>query len=475
MPTAAGPTKALATTPTGGLWSAASTWVGGKVPAAADDVVIHGEVQVDLGPGDAPVSCASVTVAPDGVLRAAAYAARTIVVSGDFANFGAVRNGPGYASYDNATLEVRIGGRFFQQGDYGVVGTRFTGTSDQEVAVLAGKSLAGVFSNDNPSSALRACTPISVAGVALTLGAPPGARGTLDMGDQTLTLTQGDLKITGGVLRAGKIVGVAGATLNSDRITAVGTLVLDGDVRTDSSTIEGSVKVLATGVLYNVANAAPTLAIHGNLDNGGIVRRGPGFAAYGEGDLTIELTGDLAQNGPYTPTKTNLVGAAKQTLTLGPNQILSGTFTDTTPASPIAAGGDWTVATATFDLGAAGTLDLGSHALTHLTGEFKIVAGTLLVDLITGPANGDGPFTVPAIQPPSGTLTLHNHYRTATTTITGKLVVETDARVYNQGNVEAHVTVTGAVTQKGTIGSGPGYAAYDSGSVFLNGVKLAAW
>jgi hypothetical protein len=650
-PTTAGPAGAIKSTTAGGLWNDVNTWIGGKVPSATDSVVIVGEVQVDVGAGDATVTCASVTIAKEGVLRSAAYAARTIQVNGDFVNYGAVRNGPPYASYDSATLEVHVGGRFFQLGSYGVVSTHFDGGQDQGIGVADGTALAGTFVDDNPASALRACTAISSGGMTLTLGpsnAQPGlldlgeqvltlsagdfkvtsgalraskivgvagatmnvpqitavgtlvldgdvrtdastidgsvkvlatgvlyniayaaptlaikgnletagivrrgpgyaaygegdltlelsgnlvqngaftptaiklvgaavqtitqaagkvlsgpftdttpttaivagsdlafgattfdlGGGTLDMGSKTLTLSAGDFKITSGVLRAGKIVGVEGATMNIPQITAVGTLVLDGDVRTDASVIDGSVKVLATGVLYNVGNAAPTLTIKGSIENAGLIRRGPGFAAYGEGDLTIDLTGNLSQNGPYTPTATKLSGSVAQTIALGPSQILSGTFTDTTPSTPIVAGSNWTVNAATFDLGATGTLDLGSYTLTHPSGELKIATGTLKVDDITGDSAGAGTFTIAAITPNSGTLTVRQHYPTSSVTITGNLVVETGAHLYNEVYVEAHVTVTGTVTQRGTIGSGPGYASYDSGMVYLNGVKLANW
>lgn len=68
--------------------------------------------------------------------------------------------------------------------------------------------------------------------------------------------------------------------------------------RTDTSVINGSVQALATGVLYNVANLTPTLSIKGNIDNAGLIRRGPGYTANGEGDLSIHLAGNLVQNGP---------------------------------------------------------------------------------------------------------------------------------------------------------------------------------
>ncbi len=651
LPSAAGPAGAIQSTTTGGLWNDASTWVGGKIPATTDHVVIAGEVQVDLAAAGATVTCASVTIAKAGVLRAAAYAARALIVNGDFVNYGAVRNGPPYASYDTASLEVRVAGRFFQEGSYGVVGTHFIGSADQAIAVAEGTSLAGAFTDTTPASALRACSPICSGGMTLTLGTSDAARGTLDMGDQTLTLGAGDLKITNGTLRAGKIVGVAGATLNSDRITTVGTLTLDGDVRTDASTIQGSVKVLATGVLYNVANAAPTVVIQGNLEtagivrrgpgfaaygegdlhiqlsgnlvqngtyaptstklvgtsaqvitqaagkvlsgpiadttpasaisagsdltfgataldlgggtldmgdkaltlgsgdfkvtsgvlragkivgvagatinvpqidavgtlvldgdvrtdatvingsvkvpstgvvynvgnaaptltikgsleNGGIVRRGPGFAAYGEGDLTVDLSGNLIQNGAYTPTATKLTGAAQQTITVASDKILTGSFTDTTPATPIVAGSALTIHAATFDLGATGTFDMGSYAISHPTGDLKIATGVLKANDLTGATDSAATFTVAAIVPPSGTVTVHQHYPTSSVAITGNLVVETGAHVYNEYNVQAQMTVSGTVTQRGTIGSGPGYASYDGGSLYLNGLKMANW
>ena len=51
----------------------------------------------------------------------------------------------------------------------------------------------------------------------------------------------------------------------------------------------------------------------------------------------------------------------------------------------------------------------------------------------------------------------------------------TGAVAYNQGYVQAYLTVTGTVGGSGILGSGPGFASYDTGLLFLNGLQLPAW
>jgi len=476
--TAGGP---IQSTTTGGLWFDATTWVCGVVPTPTDDVQINAEVQVNSSSAKAIATCRHLTVAATGVLRGAGYTTATIVVTGDFTNLGAVRNGPDYASYDTATLEVRIGGNFTQNKAYGGVTTHFVGAAAQTITYAAGAKMGGAFVVDSPTTSLKAGSAITADATTLTLGTATTGRATLDMGTFTLNLSSGDFKVVYGVLRASRIVGVLGATLSADQIVVSGTsLSLEGDICTGSTGITGSVAVAASSAFYNQGYTDAMVAISGSLTNNGIVRHGPGYAAYGEGTMTINLGGDLVQNGDYVATATNLTGSTNQTMTLLVGKTLTGKFTDTTPASPIVAGSDLTIAESEFvltDGTTAGALRMGTYKIKHPSGNLKIASGTLEANDITGDTTGAAIFTIANVVPSSGTLSIGGYFPTASMKVTGNLALVAGARMYNQGNVQAYLTVSGNVTTAATsaMGSGPGYAAYDSGALYLNGTKLAAW
>jgi cytoskeletal protein CcmA (bactofilin family) len=403
------------------------------------------------------------------------------LVTGNFINLGEVRNGPNYASYDTATLEIHIGGNFTQNNSYGGVATHFMGAQAQTIIYAEGKDLGGTFIDDDPKTPIKAGSAISATATSLTLGSTTLGRGTLDMGTFALTLKTGDFKVLNGLLIANKIIGVLGATLSADQIQVGSTsLALEGDVCTASTTITGSVTVAASSVLYNQSNVDAVVIITGNLENNGTVRKGPGYAAYGEGTMTLHLAGNLAQNGVYTPTATHLNGIAAQTISLLAGKTLVGSFTDTTPATPIVAGSDLTIGAAEFILSKdatspASTLSMGAFKIIHPSGNLKIATGTLEANDLTGGTSGETVFSISAIVPPSGTLSVANHFPTGNMTVTGNLTVQPGAKVYNQVHVEAHLTVTGTVSNLGIMGSGPGYASYDTGVLFLNGEKLPGW
>ena len=463
--TSTAPAGAVASTVAGGLWYDSATWVGGVVPGPTQDAIVNGEVQVNAAADKTIATCRTMFVSATGVVRGAAYTAAVLVVNGDFLNQGAVRNGPPYASYDTASLEVRIGGSFYQGNSYGVVGTHFIGNQEQFIAVADGKTLNGAFVDDNSASPLAGCSPISANALTLTLGTAAG-QGSFDMQTNALTLAAGDVKITNGILHASRIVGVAGATFTCDRIAANGTLTLEGDIPTNTLTIDGNVKVAAAAALYNQGYTEPTLTINGNLENLGTLRRGPGFAAYGEGNLTVNLSGNLIQNGQYTPTATNLTGTASQTIAVGAGKILTGTFKDTTPGSAIVAGSDITASSLAFDLGAAtGSFDMQTYALTLAAGDVKISNGILRASRIVGVAGAT--FTCDRIAT-SSTLTLEGDVRTNNLTVDGNVKVAATGILYNQSYTEAILTINGNLENLGTLRRGPGVAAYGEGNLTVN-------
>jgi hypothetical protein len=307
------------------------------------------------------------------------------------------------------------------------------------------------------------------------------------MGEYILTLSAGEIGVTGGTLHASQITGVLGAILTCDTIVAsVGPIVFEGDISVASPAedqrlaIDGDVQLMANGALYNKSYNDPILQISGSLTNDGVVRSGPGYAAYGSNSLTIELAGDLAQNGSYTPLATYFTGSAWQMLSVGAEQVLTGTFTDTTPSSPLIAGSDLLIQGATFDLGVdsgtAGLFDMGEFTLTHTDGALSIQGGTLEVDEIIGSTdNNNAIFSLATVQPPSGSLTVRERFPTASMDVVGSLILPTGSVLFNAYDVTADVTVSGTISGSGIVGSGQGYASYDDGALFLNGLEQADW
>jgi len=107
----------ISSTPTGGSWSAPSTWAGGVVPGAGDDVTIVGGSVVLI---DMDVTVSNITVG-DGTLNPALLifdpvAARAFTVNGDLTISGGVSlvTAPGAGSVTGHTLT--IGGNLTNNG-----------------------------------------------------------------------------------------------------------------------------------------------------------------------------------------------------------------------------------------------------------------------------------------------------------------------------------------------------------------------
>jgi G8 domain. len=77
----------IQSTPSGGNWSESSTWIGGRVPDAGDDVVINGPVRLD-----SDRSCRNLTVNPSGALRNVTH---NTLTANSLTNRGTVENGGG--------------------------------------------------------------------------------------------------------------------------------------------------------------------------------------------------------------------------------------------------------------------------------------------------------------------------------------------------------------------------------------------
>jgi uncharacterized protein YjdB len=448
-----------------GLWFTPETWVGGVVPGAANDVRINGEVQVDAGKTGDTATCRNCIVTANGVLRSEAYKNQTILIKGNLVNYGSVRNGPNYASYDNATFNVRIGGNFTQDSLYGPQSTYFTGASVQTISTGTGNSLSGLFYDQNSISAVQAGSDLELNSFSLDLGS--SATGILDMGSKILTIKTGGVTVKNGSLKTTNISAATGTTISCPTISSpTGQLHLGGEIRTANMKIESDLIVDSGAILYNLAYEDDTVLVKGSLINNGIIRRGPGFAAYGEGNLVMILEKDFRQNGIYTVLHTRLIGTTSQTVSAGLEKVLTGLYYDDNVSSAIVAGTDLTFNDFTLDFGAeTGLFDMNGKKISINTGAFTIKKGRLKTTNIDG-ASGTT-FSCPIIASPTGPVHLTGEIRTANTLVETDLTVDSGAILYNLAYGEDTVTIKGSLVNNGLIRRGPGFAAYGEGNLAI--------
>lgn len=416
----------------------------------------------------------SVTVDSGSVLFNQSYIDAVMTVHGDFTNKGITRRGPGYAANGEGNLAMVLKGDFCQAGIYTVQHTRFTGGKSHKLTVNPGFILQGLYYANESVETLNAATAIYFTDFTLDFGTQSGK---LSMGANSAQL-KGACAIKGGTLEASIIKGDSLSTITCKTIKGTsGVLTLQGQICTDTSTIDADVIVETNSVFYNKSNIDAVVTIKGNFTNNGITRRGPGYAAYGEGNLVLHIEKNFRQNGIYTVQFTRFTGASEQTISSDSAKIIQGLFYDNTPSSALIAVSKLWINEARFILSTdtnKGILKMDTFRLIHQSGNLQIDSGSLQVDSITGGADGTTIFTIKTISTKNGSVSISKHYRTSSCAITGKLVVETDGVFYNQGNIDAVVTTT-TTDIKGIIGSGPGYAAYGEGTLNLNGALLPVW
>ena len=155
----------ITSTATGGKWSATTTWAGGAVPGASDDVVIANGATVTI---DANVTVASITVGQGtgGILTFDNAAIRVVTVSGN--------------------VTVAAGGTFIAQtplsttGDLGVTSTSITNVASTTGVVvgmnigtatgIAAGTTVAAFTANTITLSVASTNTAALPGVVLTLG-----------------------------------------------------------------------------------------------------------------------------------------------------------------------------------------------------------------------------------------------------------------------------------------------------------------
>ena len=115
----------ITSTSSGGNWSDTTTWVGHIVPTESNDVVIAGNVYVDM-----EAKCKNLTVNNGDTLTRDGYP-RTLYVTGDLTNNGVITK---------ESFTIDITGNAVNNGVWEQGGIQFSGTNDNTISMAAGKS-----------------------------------------------------------------------------------------------------------------------------------------------------------------------------------------------------------------------------------------------------------------------------------------------------------------------------------------------
>ena len=335
----------IVSAPGGGLWSNGTTWVGGIVPGASDNVVISSTVNVNGN------SCNNITISNGGVLQNNSNNSYTLNVNGNLTNNGTIVN-------NVYNLSVNVSGNVSNNGVMSNYALVLAGNGNQQVSSTQLISLAN-FSKNLSSGRAIATTALNFSGTSINLG------------NDTLQFTTGSsLAINGGYLGYGVIYK---SSLPALQITSGGgayfySITLDATQSelNGTSVIYGynnfKNNVINNGTLQNFSNNSYTLNVTGNFTNNGTIQNSVYY-------LYMTISGNMLNNGTWENYSTSMNGSTNQNLSM--TQPFAGAnFSKTASAGRI---------NATSGLSFTGTIiDLGYDTLAFTTGSSIALNGGAL-------------------------------------------------------------------------------------------------
>ncbi|KAA9325364.1 T9SS type A sorting domain-containing protein [Hymenobacter busanensis] len=403
-------TAAVSSTATGGNWSAPTTWAGGVVPAATDDVTIVAGATVTL---DVAAACASLTVANTGALQTSATTAYSLTVAGSVTNNGTLDL--------SASSSIGSDLRFSGAGDATFTGT---GTTDLQTMSLAKSVRADVVDMNLPT--------LSVKGSATTTDGFLFTRttGTTPADDMT-----GTLKISGTATLNNRVFGNAASYI----IPATGGFWLNNPnftvaSQTGSPTVNGLLRI--TSGTFNVGNTIGNSINFGanavyTMEGGTLstVGRFTNFTSATQvtGTMTFTMSGGTINVSTVGNTSgTPSFGVNGATTISGGNINLVQRSTATTPL-------DYYVAGATYNF-TGGTVNAGTAA-TATNFDFRMRGNmpNLTIDNTTNPKS----VLLAGQTNPLGTVLINP---TTTLNLNGTILLQLGATITNNG------TLTGSAT-----------------------------
>lgn len=293
----------ISSTTTGGLWSQSTTWVGGVIPGANDDVTIAGAVSVS----GSSLQCRSLTVNSGGLLQnQASYSSRLEVLLG-LTNNGQISNN------SSGILTLLVNGDVVNNGLWKNYSVEFRQTSSWTLQQGSSGKFTGInfYINVTDSIVLGSRVRIDSS----YISGNSGQMRHWFAGSQELLLNSCELSNL-------KITGTNLIDLDKSLIYDIhidGNAKIDGDISVSSNvTLFGN--PILKGRMRNQNAYSRTLILKDSLQLDGTIENNS------SGILLVELQGDLHLNGIYRPYSTTLSGARLHALSAAIGKSFEGSW-----------------------------------------------------------------------------------------------------------------------------------------------------
>ncbi len=443
----------ISSTGSGGNWSATSTWVGGVVPLAADNVTIVAGATVTLDVPSATVT--AFTIDATGVFD---INANSFTATGALTLNGAFRDGSGGGVFTlGGNYTINSGGVFNDNGNG--ISIVFNGSGTQ--------TISGTY-----ASASLEFYDFTVSGT-----------GTVDNNLSTNIIVNRYLQ-SGGIFLAGTgtyTLGFSGTINGYVFDKSGGTFTAETATLKIASSVNIRMRIDASTSFYAITHAPPTGArvlsfdesnaasatytitnsLNINPNSNGVAFLNQADMAY-SGTTTLSYTTSnsltIGNEWPSTSSPTNVTVNSTATFTLGTSRTVSGTFTQTGGSTFDVSGGTFTI---------NGTFSKGSGSFTTSVGTLAYGASALLNYTATQTAGVEWKATVPNVTISAGTVTLAA--ASGTRTITNALTVTSTLTANDNALSSGTLTDNGTITTTNVSVSVSGTSSFGNSSSLNTG------
>jgi len=281
---------------TGGDWGLTSTWNGGVIPGASDDVVINGSVLVGNN------ACSNLTISYGSSLSNHIGYGRTLSIYGNAVNNGTIFGGG---------LNIHCYGNITNNGVWSNAGVVLKATGVTTISQASGKYFeATTFTNDGVMDTLRLGSNVTFKKLYFNADYRTGLEIVIATNGYNLTFDSCNVNYPH--IYSNDVINFNGSKLGAvqfrgntsiDGITTVG----NGCVSYDNFTVLGTLK--------HLDGYAISMNFYGLLTNKGSI-----------GGIYLYLNGDLHNEGTYKPSQTYLQSGNSHKFSQTSNKFFEGVF-----------------------------------------------------------------------------------------------------------------------------------------------------
>jgi len=314
----------VASVPTGGDWTAPATWVGGKVPAEGDDVIINGTVAA------ASTTIRSLTISQGATLTGMG-GPQYVRITHSLVNNGTVRR-----NQDNWGLVFEVSGSATNNGVWRPSNLTFVRGTDYSIGGTGRWEGEAIFKSDSMVQ-LKATSDLNI-GCWILMRAPDYKWTELDMQGHSIYLDGSSGVYLAGVLQSAGLRNCASIEMHNNAY--VDNVWIHGGTTFKGQALLGS-EVHVDGPFVNTDTLSGTggpkwATFYGSFTNNGVI-----IPHKDNWHLGLAIKGDVTNNGVWNPITTQLTGTQPQVLRLAAGKWFEGNeFSMPDTLRPIIAGTD---------------------------------------------------------------------------------------------------------------------------------------